>query len=76
MRKKKKRGKKYLTLHWVEMFSEETLLYHTIQKSKIRLQGQHFAFKWYLDQMKFFRGKSFHILGQGLGCANKDLGQF
>mgnify|MGYP001190068450 CR=1 FL=1 len=34
---KKKRGKKYLTLHWVKMFSEETLMFHTIQKSKIRL---------------------------------------
>ena len=34
---KKKRGKKYLTLHWVKMFSEETLMSHTVQKSKLRL---------------------------------------
>ena len=27
----------YLTLHWVEMFSEETLLSYTIQESKNKL---------------------------------------
>ena len=36
-KKRKKEEKMYLTLHWVKMFSEETLMSHTIQKSKIRL---------------------------------------